>query len=130
MAESTTIAGLGDAIADAVREYTDDVIAGVPKIVDQNAKAALADLKSRSPEKSGRYAKGWRIKKVYSRSGFEGRVLHNLTDYQLSHLLEFGHALKNGGRAGAIPHIEPVAREHLARFEGEMGRLVQSGGRR
>ena len=132
MADVVNIAGLGDAIADAVRAYTEDVIDGIEPLVDSTAKDTLSDLRAASPVQGiasgGAYRKGWRISKVYSRNGFQGRVLHNKTDYQLAHLLEFGHALRNGGRASAIPHIAPVAEAHLPRFAKDLGRLVQTGG--
>ena len=35
-------------------------------------------------------------------------VLYNKTDGALTHLLEHGHALRQGGRSPAIVHIQPV----------------------
>lgn len=68
------------------------------------ARQATTELKTTSPVGNrGRYIKGWRHKKVGKR-----RVVYNKTDYQLTHLLEKGHAKRGGGRTRAIPHIKPV----------------------
>lgn len=56
------------------------------------------------------YNKGWTTKTVAKkRTGLMSVVVHNKTHYQLTHLLEKGHALVDGGRARAFPHIGPVA---------------------
>lgn len=126
MARTVSIDNLAEAIVDSVREYTSDVEDAIPDVVERHAKAALKDLKDNSPEETGDYRKGWRLKKVYSRDGFTGFTLHNKTDYQLTHLLEFGHANRDGGRTAARPHIAAVAEEH-GRLLTEDLKLVVGG---
>jgi hypothetical protein len=86
----------------------------------KTAARAKKELRTASPKKTGRYAKGWAVNGESEKTRLSGQarsvVVYNRTDYQLTHLLEHGHALRQGGRAKAIPHIEPVARRTGERF--------------
>jgi hypothetical protein len=81
------------------------------------AKELVSDLKRTSPEKTGDYRKGWRVKKKGKRY-----IVHNATDYQLTHLLEKGHAKRGGGRVNPQVHIAPAEDKansaFLQRIEG------------
>ena len=72
------------------------------------AKETVQRLKNTSPRKYGDYAKGWKVSKKEKAD----LVVHNATDYQLTHLLENGHAIVNKkgeyGRTHPIKHIEPA----------------------
>jgi hypothetical protein len=81
------------------------------------AKETVTKIRNASPHLTGSYARGWRVSK---RGG--GFVVHNATDYQLTHLLENSHVIANGsgtyGRTTPIKHIEPAgqwASEELPR---------------
>ena len=69
------------------------------------AKGAVKQLKETSPKRTGKYAAGWTRKK-------KGKtiIVHNRR-YQLTHLLEKGHAKRGGGRVAARVHIAPVEKE-------------------
>jgi len=108
---------MSDSVAVQMKELLDEYSKEVKDVTEREinnvAKDAVQKLRSTSPKQAGgkhpgRYARGWRVKK----NGADV-VVYNATDYQLTHLLEFGHAVVNrygdtGARARAIPHIAPV----------------------
>lgn len=75
------------------------------------ARETVQMLKNTSPKGSPhhrRYAEGWKL----SRLKGGDLVVHNATNYQLTHLLENGHEIVNKkgkyGRTRAIKHIAPA----------------------
>lgn len=81
----------------------------------------VKELKANSPEKTGNYAKGWRMKKTS-----KGYIVHNKTDYQLTHLLEKGHARRGGGRdVKARVHIRPAEEKAIKDFEKRTKKAIK-----
>ncbi|OYD06061.1 HK97 gp10 family phage protein, partial [Paludifilum halophilum] len=105
------INGLSREITKALETYTEEVTEGLEEAKETVAKSAAKKLKQRSPKDTGDYARGWRAKKVGN-----GWVVHNATNYQLTHLLEHGHAKRGGGRVAGIPHIGPVEEEAIQEY--------------
>lgn len=90
--------------------YSAEVRSSVNDAAKSVAKRCLKRIQAASPRLTGDYAKGWRLKTVDNGwMKLPTYVIHNKTDYQLVHLLEFGHAKKNGGRTAEIPHVRPAA---------------------
>ena len=83
----------------------------------ETAKEVVSELHAVSPPNGapkykswGAYLRGWARKNLKKgRRGEYVEVVYNRTHYQLAHLLEHGHALWQGGRADAFPHIAPIA---------------------
>jgi hypothetical protein len=118
-----TIDGLSGAIANECRSYGKAAEKSMKKVIRTVSKEAAEKLKQDSPKDTGRYRKGWRSK-VSEGSDTATAIIHNATDAPLTHLLEYGHALPQGGRARAYPHIKPVEdwanEEAVKRLEGEL----------
>lgn len=108
---ATNINNLAAEINRTLRNYAHGVGEDIEKVAEKVAKEGALRLKANSPIKSGSYRKGWRAKKV-GKSWF----VHNATRYQLTHLLEKGHAKVGGGRVPAQVHIRPVEEEMIDEF--------------
>lgn len=93
-------------------DYSVEVKRKATAIFESTAKEAARNLKQTSPRgkgaNAGAYARGWTVKRQKDRNGLLTITVHNKDHYQLTHLLEHGHALPQGGRAKAQPHIETV----------------------
>lgn len=99
---------LTSAVNDLLMQYGDainDVVADVLPIV---AKDTVRMLNSVSPHRTGKYSKGWRVLDWRKSKNYTGVTVHNKDRYQLTHLLELGHARRGGGRVDAYEHIGPV----------------------
>ena len=107
---------LAKAITDTLKEYADVTAEACDAGVKLTAKEAVEELRNANPEYSGEwgswadYNKGWKFTQTKTDKRYHrGATIHNTTHYQLTHLLENGHALVNGERSRAFVHIAPVA---------------------
>jgi hypothetical protein len=115
---------LSKEISKALTEYTKKVTEGLEKTKKDIAKDTAKELKKTSPKSKGKgggqYAKGWAVKKVGN-----AQVVHNRTDYQLTHLLEKGHAKRGGGRVRAFPHIRPAEQRAIREYVEQVEKVVR-----
>ena len=101
-----------ESVTAQMKELLDEIDKDIEKSAKTNiqtvAKESVVKLRNTSPRKTGSYAKGWGVKK----QGDMDVVVHNRTDYQLTHLLENGHVIRNKkgtyGRTNGTKHIAPV----------------------
>lgn len=107
--------GLEKAVNEILDEYGVEVSAQVAEVVPDIAKEAAKQVKAEAMskglkrKKGGKhYVNGWKSQ-VEAKRLTVTAVVYNSTKPQLTHLLENGHAKKNGkGRVEGIPHIAPV----------------------
>ena len=116
---------LSKELSKALENYADDISAEVEEVANKVGKEAVNELEQTSPRGARKeYCKGWRLKKDKKGKNIYTIKIHNKTDYQLTHLLEFGHATKNGGRTKAQPHIRPVEKKYSEEFERELKQKI------
>ena len=92
--------------------YKQETVDSMASAVTETAKEAVAELKKISPKGITKdYSKSWKCKKnkkTKKADRYSMIVYSEDPDYRLTHLLEFGHANRDGGRTEGIPHISIV----------------------
>ena len=120
-------------IKEILNDYTEDIQNGLKRVVKDVAKDAVKDLKLNSPKNKknsshkGKYAKGWRVNTKEGKN-FINCTIHNATDYQLTHLLEKGHLLRQGGKANPVVHIAPIEEKANKEYVSETEKMIKNGG--
>lgn len=106
--------------------YVKDTAKTVKEAVQKTADDTVKELKSTSPKKTGRYARSWKQKTVKDTSSAKEIVVH-AGRYQLTHLLENGHAKRGGGRVAGIPHIKPAEEKAIEELESTIREGLGNG---
>lgn len=98
-----------------LEDYSLEVRRATANSMDVVAKEAKQKLRNTSPKSAAhtrKYAEGWAVKRTKTGTGIPEVTVYNKTNYQLTHLLENGHVIKNAkgtyGRTRPIKHIAPV----------------------
>lgn len=133
-------ADLSNAIMKYLQEYKEDIEEDVVDISNKVTKEARTELKSVSPKANktvklkggttvapGSYAKSWSIKNGQKAKEIYSKVVYNRKHYRLTHLLEFGHATRNGGRTKPMPHIRPTEEKYKEEFTQELEKRIKRG---
>lgn len=118
-------------IKDILNEYSEEVQDLIASAAESVAKRGANKLKNNSPRRTGKYAKGWKVKTQRGKN-FINCTIHNSTNWQLTHLLEKPHVIrnKNGSYGMSKPqvHIAPVEEECITEFERNVENIIKNGG--
>ena len=117
------------AVTNILKDWSADVLEETNAAVKEVATEARDELKVEGEfeNRSGKYRKGWRVTFTELRYGLQATV-HNKV-YQLTHLLESGHAKwlwgeDTGETVQAFPHIENVNTEAQRKLQEEIIRRL------
>lgn len=108
MGRNCTIEGFADAVSKELTEYVNSTSTEVKSAVKKVGDSVKEQIRTTAPKDTGRYAKSWDVRNVKETSTSLEVSVYSGKHYQLTHLLEFGHAKRGGGRTKAQPHIEPA----------------------
>ena len=106
-------------------EYDAKVMSVADEVITEVAKEASKKLRQTSPKDTGKYAKGWTYQVEKGRITKTATVYGKRDTYPLAHLLEFGHAKRNGGRVEGIEHIKPVEEWAAKELEERIKRRIE-----
>lgn len=125
MAKKVDINDLAATIAGYLDEFKQTTDENILEACKETRDSVLPELKANSPKNTGKYAKAWysTIEKFGSRTEI---ILRN-RQYRLVHLLEFGHAKRNGGRTKPQPHVEPAQTHADDLFLKLLKRRIEAG---
>jgi hypothetical protein len=118
---------LSDVIMEGLEEYRDLSTDAMKDAVEKTAKDVKKEIQGKAPVRTGKYKKSWKVTKTDENAEKLVMTVH-AGRYQLTHLLEHGHAKRGGGRVTAIPHIAPAEADGVKELEDEITDALEKGG--
>lgn len=115
--QRVTVDQMADAIMDGLFEYAELATDTMKDCVKKAGNTVKKETQANAPVKLGRYKKSWAVKRQKETSTTLEMVVHSRNRYQLTHLLEKGHAKRGGGRVKAMPHIGPAEEKGIRMLE-------------
>lgn len=119
---NTNVNDMADAIMKGLMEYADVSAETVKNAVKKAGNTVKKEASANAPKKSGKYKKSFTVTKQKETAESLTVVVHSKNRYQLTHLLEKGHAKRGGGRVEGIPHIGPAEEKGIRQLTGEIER--------
>ena len=118
---------LSDVIMEGLEEYKDLSTDAMKEAVEKTAKNVKKEIQGKAPVRTGKYKKSWKVTKTDENAEKLVMTVH-AGRYQLTHLLEHGHAKRGGGRVASIPHIAPAEADGVKELEDEITDALEKGG--
>ena len=113
---------LADTIMRGLTEYADASAETVKKAVADAGKTVKKEIQAQAPVRTGKYKKSLTVTKRKETANSLEVSVHSRNRYQLTHLLEKGHAKRGGGRVRAIPHIAPAEQKGIEQLTRDIER--------
>lgn len=121
---------LNDAIINSLEDYNQEVVDGLKKVTKQAMNQLVKDSKATAPV--GKRSKHYRdniTSKTLSESDFGLSKLWYVkgSDYRLTHLLNNGHALRDGGRYPGTNFLGNAVDKIVPDFMKELEEVLKNG---
>lgn len=130
MSVKVGIDGLAAAVENELKAYSKSVIEGIRKQTDKSMRQLVQETKATAPV--GRRRKHYRdsiTSKVSNSSSYayERQWYVRGSDYRLSHLLNNGHALRDGGRYPGTQFIKKAEVSVIREYEDAIKEVLENG---
>ncbi|MFA0816023.1 MAG: HK97 gp10 family phage protein [Anaerofustis sp.] len=128
----TSIEDLAGEIMKELMNYSEAVTENVKKAVDIVSAEVNDEIKSHITfeQRTGKYVKSFRTKTTSENKYGKSKTWYVANgEYRLSHLLENGHALRNGGRTQSFPHIKYGEELAIRRMQELTTEGIENAGR-
>lgn len=113
--------GFVTAFSNIADEFTAELDDELKEAMHDTGRVTRAYLRGNSPRDSGDYAKDWRFATT-DRDGHHEVVVKNEHHYQLTHLLEDGHNIRNEKGGPVLGWVEPAKPDHHIERAYEVGK--------
>lgn len=130
MSRAIDITQLGEAIEKELTIYGENVIDGVKKLAKSSVSRLVKDTKATAPV--GHRAKHYRDSITSKKLSEDNRSVNYVwyvkgSDYRLSHLLENGHANRDGGRTPGTHFIRNASDPILEAYIRAVEEVIKNG---
>ena len=127
---SISVNQLSEAISKELTLYNDKVIQGIKKEAKKSMDQLVKDTKATAPV--GKRQKHYRDSIKSRKESEDNRSVSYIwyvggSDYRLSHLLENGHALRNGGRVEGTHFIKNASDSIIEKYIQAIEEVVRNG---
>ena len=127
MAERVSVGEMASAVMESLEEYADLATEDLKKAVKSAGEAVRDEIREKAPKRTGAYRKSWAVNNTKETASALEVTVYSRDRYRLTHLLEFGHAKRGGGRVAGRPHIAPAEKTGMERLEAEIERSLKNG---
>lgn len=108
---------MAEAVMEGLLEYAELATDVMKDCVKKAGNTVKKETRAGAPVRTGKYKRSWAVKRQRETSSTLEVVVHSRNRYQLTHLLEKGHAKRGGGRVKAVPHIAPAEEKGVRELE-------------
>lgn len=117
----TTPENMTKVLNDILQDYVAEVKTKYGECGKEVAELGVQALQQTSPHHSGKYAKSWTYKEEKGFMGYPTYIIYNEKHYRLTHLLEYGHVIRNGTQR-TYGDVEP--NQHIKKVEEKVKEVL------